>query len=101
MPRGLGGTEWARKVAYSTALHAAIFYEQGQGIPASETERRWDGGRTVEVRSMRRLEEVGFRNLEDLTSIATDDMVRLGIRRDLAEQIRAYVSGTEHRTLGP
>jgi hypothetical protein len=50
---------------------------------------------------MRRLEEVGIRNLEDIASIATDDMVRLGIRRDLAEQIRAYVSGTEHRTLGP
>ena len=49
---------------------------------------------------MRRLEEAGIRNLEDLASIATDDIVRLGICRDFAEQMRAYVSGTEHRTLG-
>jgi len=50
------------------------------------------GGQSIGVRSIRRLEEAGIRNLEDLAPIEVGDLVRLGIRRDFAEQIRAYVS---------
>ena len=31
-------------------------------------------------------------SLEDLSIIETNELIRLGIRRDFAEQIRAYVS---------
>lgn len=53
-----------------------------------------DGSPTVGVRSIRRLEEAGIRTLEDLASMETHDLVRLGVRQDLAGQIYAYVSGT-------
>ena len=50
----------------------------------------------VGIRSMRRLEEAGIRSFEDLAPMEADDLVRLGIRQDLARQIRAYVSGSGH-----
>lgn len=64
------------------------------------TRSNTSGGRSVVVRSIRRLEEAGIRSLEDLAPIETDDLVRLGIRRDLAEQIRAYACETGHRLSG-
>ena len=54
-------------------------------------------GRSVGIRSIRRLEEAEIRSLEDLATIETDDLVRLGIRRNFAKQIRAYVSEARHR----
>ncbi len=55
-------------------------------------------GRSVGVYSIRRLEEAGIRSLEDLVPIDTDDLVRLGVRRDLAKQIRAYVAEAGHKS---
>jgi hypothetical protein len=49
-------------------------------------------GRSIGVQSIRRLEEAGIRSLEDLALLETNDLVRLGIRRDFAEQIRSFVS---------
>ena len=40
---------------------------------------------------MRRLEEAGIRNLEDLASSQVADLIQMGLRRDLAEQVQAYV----------
>ena len=54
------------------------------------------GGRSVGTRSIRRLEEAGIRSLEDLAPVEIGDLVRLGIRRDFAEQICAYVSKAGH-----
>ena len=48
-------------------------------------------GTSVGVQTIRRLEEAGVQNLEDLAQIRENDLVRLGIRRDLAKQIEAYV----------
>jgi helicase len=48
-------------------------------------------GASVGVRSIRRLEEAGVRSLEDLAQLGEEDLIRLGVRRDLAMQIRAYV----------
>ena len=45
----------------------------------------------MEVRTIRRLEEAGVPNLEDLAQLRENDLVRLGVRRDLAKQIEAYV----------
>jgi hypothetical protein len=39
----------------------------------------------------------GIRSLEDLKTIETEDLVQLGLRRELANQIRAYVSEVGHR----
>jgi len=49
-------------------------------------------GRSIGVQSIRRLEEAGIRSLEDLALLETNDLIRLGIRRDFAEQIRSYMS---------
>ncbi len=46
----------------------------------------------VGIRSIRRLEQAGVQSLEDLAPLKVDDLVGLGVRRDLARQIRAYVS---------
>jgi helicase len=64
----------------------------GSVLRAIRTTRAGSGGRSVGARSIRRLEEAGIRSLEDLASIDMADLKRLGIRQDLAKQIRAYVS---------
>jgi helicase len=173
--------EWAHKEAYSAILRAAILFELGRGVSASELERRWsvtgldgvegrwrderlwllagltqildlrcfyfhlceeceaDGERitrvkelllrmrtqvfelqerlkycsplgplvrdirrtqsadvpSIRLQSVRRLEEAGIRSLDDLAPLQVNDLVRLGVRRDLAEQIRSFV----HRCL--
>jgi hypothetical protein len=46
----------------------------------------------VGPRSIRLLEEAGIHGLDELVSHTVEDLVRLGVRRDLAKQIRAYVS---------
>ena len=48
------------------------------------------GGR-VGVATIRRLEGAGIRNLRDLAELDVGDLVGLGVRRDLARQIRSYV----------
>ncbi len=52
-------------------------------------------GPRVGPQSIRRLEEAGIHGLDDLMSLTIDDLVRLGVRRNFAEQIRAYMSETE------
>jgi helicase len=59
-----------------------------------------DGPR-VGPRSISRLEEVGIHSLEDLVSLTTEDLVQLGIRRDLAQQIRAYATAAENKLPEP
>ncbi len=49
------------------------------------------GGATVGAQSIRRLEDAGVRSFAELARLGVDDMVRLGVRRDLARQIRRYV----------
>jgi superfamily II DNA/RNA helicase len=46
---------------------------------------------TVGVRTIRRLEEAGVRTVADVARLSVDDLVRLGVRRSLAEQVCAYV----------
>jgi hypothetical protein len=46
---------------------------------------------SVGVQSIRRLEETGIRSIAELAHVEVDDLVRLGIRRDLAKQLRTYV----------
>jgi hypothetical protein len=41
---------------------------------------------------MRRLEAAGIRSFNDLSALNLEDLVKLGIRRDLAQQIYVYVS---------
>ena len=45
---------------------------------------------TIGLKSIRRLEAAGLSNLEDLARLQVDDLIRIGLRRDLADQIRAY-----------
>jgi helicase len=52
----------------------------------------------IGIRSIRRLEEAGIRSIEDLAPIEVDGLVRLGIRQDLAERIRAYISEVGQRS---
>ena len=52
----------------------------------------------IEIGSIRRLEQAGIRSTEDLAPIEVDGLVRLGIRQDLAEQIRAYISKVGQRS---
>jgi helicase len=60
---------------------------------------RADSNRSrIGVRSIRRLEEAGIRSIEDLAPIEIGSLVRLGIRQDLAEQIRDYISEVGHRS---
>jgi helicase len=49
-------------------------------------------GRTIGVQSIRRLEEAGIRNLDDLARLQVTDLIELGVRRDFAEQIRDYLA---------
>jgi superfamily II DNA/RNA helicase len=53
--------------------------------------RRGGDGPAVGVQSIRRLEEAGVRDMADLARLGTEDLVRLGVRRDLARQIREYI----------
>lgn len=43
------------------------------------------------IQSIRRLEESGVDSLKDLVNLQIEGLVELGIRRDLASQIRGYV----------
>ena len=52
---------------------------------------RSKSGQTVGIQSIRKLEESGLRTIADLASANLDDLVRAGVRRDLAAQVRAYV----------
>jgi tRNA(Ile)-lysidine synthase TilS/MesJ len=45
----------------------------------------------VGFQSVRRLEESGISSLKGLMSLGVEDMVKLGIRRGLAEQVKAYL----------
>lgn len=45
----------------------------------------------IGVQSIRRLEAVGVSSLKDLIGLGVDELVNLGMRRDMAEQIRVYV----------
>lgn len=46
---------------------------------------------SVGLSSIKRLEAAGITNFADLAQLELADLVRLGVRRDLASQIRAYV----------
>jgi hypothetical protein len=48
-------------------------------------------GVSIGVRTIRQLEASGIRSLPDLAALQIDDLVRLGVRRHLAKQIRTYV----------
>ena len=45
----------------------------------------------VGIQSIRRLEEAGFNNLIDLMPLGVEDLVKLGVQRRIAEQLRGYV----------
>jgi helicase len=46
----------------------------------------------VGPRSIKLLEDAGIQGFDDLESLTVEDLIRFGIRRDLAKQIRAYVT---------
>jgi helicase len=46
---------------------------------------------SVGLKSIKRLEEAGIANFAELAQLELADLVRLGVRRDLATQIRSYV----------
>jgi helicase len=54
-------------------------------------------GPRVGPRSIRRLEEAGINSVDKLLLLTADELVRLGVRRDFAEQISTYVSEADHR----
>lgn len=49
------------------------------------------GGATVGVGTIHKLEDAGIQSLTELIGLQVDDLVRMGIRRDLARQIYVYV----------
>jgi helicase len=49
------------------------------------------GKPNVGLRTMKRLEEAGVNSIADLASRTADDLCTLGVRRDFARQITAYV----------
>jgi superfamily II DNA/RNA helicase len=53
--------------------------------------RREGEGASIGVQSIRRLEEAGIRSIVELAMLQLNDLVRLGVRRDLAKQIRSYM----------
>lgn len=53
-------------------------------------------GQRVGAGTIRHLEGAGVHSLADLARLGTDDMVRLGVRRDFAKQIKHYM---RHRAL--
>jgi hypothetical protein len=57
-------------------------------------------GPSVGRSSMRRLEAAGIRSFNDLSALNLEDLVKLGIRRDLAQQIYVYASRAEQGQLG-
>lgn len=73
-------------------LQEQIKYCSPLGAVAYEVRRLTPGdGPKVGVQTVRRLEEAGITCLEDLVSLDVEDMVKIGVRRDLAQQIHAYV----------
>jgi helicase len=48
-------------------------------------------GPKVGIQTIRRLEGAGIRTLAELSSMQLADLVRLGVRRDLAKQIQTYL----------
>lgn len=73
-------------------LQEQIKYCSPLGALAYEVRRLTRGdGPKVGVQTFRRLEEAGITYLRDLVSLDVDDMVAIGVRRDLAQQIRSYV----------
>jgi hypothetical protein len=84
-----------RMRAQSFALREDLSYcsPLGPVLRALRATRAGTGGRSVGVRSIRRLEEAGIRSLSDLVPYEITDLIRLGIRQDLAKQIRAYAAG--------
>jgi hypothetical protein len=45
----------------------------------------------IGVQSIRRLEDAGVSSLKELMGVGVDELVKLGVRRGLAEQIQGYV----------
>jgi hypothetical protein len=53
--------------------------------------RKAQGAGAVGVQTSRRLEGAGVRTIAELARLSVEDLVRLKVRRPLAEQIRAYL----------
>ncbi|MCY7275754.1 MAG: helix-hairpin-helix domain-containing protein [Phormidesmis sp. CAN_BIN44] len=45
----------------------------------------------VGIQSIRRLEEAGIESIKDLAHLRTEDLVKLGVQRKIAEQVRGYI----------
>jgi helicase len=63
----------------------------GPALRSLRRTRREVEGASVGMQSIRRLEEAGIRNVAELARLQLNDLVRLGVRRDLARQIRTYL----------
>ena len=48
-------------------------------------------GPTVGIQTMRKLEEAGVADFRALAKLSTPELVKLGVRRDLAKQLRTFV----------
>lgn len=48
-------------------------------------------GTSVGIKTIRRLEEGGIKNMADLVSMNMDDLVALGVRQDRAKKIKSYI----------
>jgi helicase len=84
-----------RMRAHSFALREYLAYcsPLGPVLRTIRATRAGFEGHSVGVRSIRRLEEAGIRSLEDLAPYEITDLIGLGIRQDLAKQIRAHAAG--------
>lgn len=90
-----------RTQAFKLREHLSYASPLGPIFRAIRASRLDSIGPSVGTGSLRRLEEAGIRSFKDLAALNLDDLLKLGIRRDLAQQIHTHVSGAGHRPLRP
>src|SRR2546425_12315895 len=78
---GVGGAAAAGPANLRAGISPSSDGDPGGRVPAG----------TPSQTTYHRLEETSIRGIPELARLQVDDLVRPGIRRDLAKQIRAYV----------
>jgi hypothetical protein len=80
-----------RAQAFDLQEHLKYCSPLGPALKSLRRMRREGEGASIGVQSIRRLEEAGIRSIAELARLQLNDLVRLGVRRDLAKQIRSYM----------